>query len=233
MRSYGQYCPIAQAAEVLTERWTPLVLRELLAGSHRFTDLNRGVPRMSSALLSKRLETLEGAGVVRRRPKANGNGHTYHLTEAGRELRAWVELMGVWGERWVRRDITPEDAEPSLIMWDLRRHVDPGAFPDRRVVIYFFFRPAPDGHRSWWLVVDAPEVDLCLTDPGYPVDLTVRTDPVTAARLRVGDTTLPAVLRSGSLKLEGPPSLTRQFPDWFTPGPFAQIERQEHQRPEG
>lgn len=225
MRSYGQYCPIAQASEILAERWTPLVLREMLAGSHRFNDILRGVPRMSSALLSKRLSTLARAGVVEARPRANGNGKTYHLTQAGRELGPLIEQMGVWGERWVRREIGPEDADPSLIMWDLRGHVALDQVPDRRVVVFFHFDPAPRGYRTWWLVIEAPEVELCLTDPGFPVDLTVHTDPTVMAQLRIGDTSLSQALRAGTLTLTGPTHLTRQFRHWFHLSQFATVNR--------
>jgi DNA-binding HxlR family transcriptional regulator len=120
MQGYGQFCPVAQAAEVIAERWTPLVIRELLSGSHRFNDIQRGVPLMSPALLTKRLKNLELCDIIERRSLAGG-GHEYHLTQAGEELRPWVELMGVWGQRWVRRPVTPEEADPALLMWDMRR----------------------------------------------------------------------------------------------------------------
>ena len=186
MRGYGQFCPVAQAAEVITEQWTPLVIRELLSGSHRFNDIQRGVPLMSPALLTKRLKTLELCGIIERRPLAGG-GHEYHLTEAGEELRPWVELMGVWGQRWVRRPVTPEEADPALLMWDMRRRVNVERLPDKRIVVRFDFRGAPKGKRSWWLVLERPEPDLCLRDPGFGVALTVRTDAVSLASVWVGD----------------------------------------------
>jgi DNA-binding HxlR family transcriptional regulator len=139
MRGYGQFCPVAQAAEVITERWTPLVIRELLSGSHRFNDIQRGVPLMSPALLTKRLKNLELCAIIERRSLAGG-GHEYHLTQAGEELRPWVELMGVWGQRWVRRPVTPEEADPALLMWDMRRSINVEQLPDKRVVVRFDFR---------------------------------------------------------------------------------------------
>ncbi len=225
MRTYGQFCPVAQAAELLTERWTPVVIRELLAGSRRFNDIQRGVPLMSSALLSKRLKTLERFGVIERRPRPGG-GHEYHLTAAGEELGPWVELMGVWGQRWVRRRVTPEEADPALLMWDVRRSINIDRLPDRRIVVRFGFRDVPKGKSSWWLVLDGPEPDLCLSDPGFGVDLAVRTDAVTMAEVWVGDLDLAGAIRSRRIVLEGPSHLRRAFPDWLILSPLTRVERQ-------
>ncbi len=224
MRKYGQFCPVAQAAEVITERWTPLVIRELLSGSHRFNEIQRGVPLMSSALLAKRLRTLEGTGVIERRSLPDG-GHEYRLTRAGEELRPWIELMGVWGQRWVRRGVSPEEADPALLMWDMRRNTDVEHLPDRRVVVYFNYRDAPKGKRSWWLVLDRPEPDLCLHDPGFGVDLTVRTDAVTMAGVWMGDLDLGGAIRSRLIVLEGASHFRRAFPDWLKLNPLADVER--------
>lgn len=225
MRMYGQFCPVAQAAELLTQRWTPVVIRELLAGSRRFNDIQRGVPLMSSALLSERLKTLERYGVVERRSRPDGRGHEYRLTQAGEELRPWVELMGVWGQRWVRREVIPEDADPALLMWDMRRNINLDRLPDRRVVVRFAFRGASKGKRSWWLILDRPEPDLCLTDPGFGVDLTVRTNAVTMAEVWVGDLELAGAIRSRRIVLEGPSHLRRAFPGWLRLSPLTKIER--------
>jgi DNA-binding HxlR family transcriptional regulator len=223
MRGYGQFCPVAQAAEVITERWTPLVIRELLAGSRRFNDIQRGVPLMSSALLSKRLKTLELCGVIERRSLAGG-GHDYRLTQAGEELRPWVELMGVWGQRWVRRPVTPEEADPALLMWDMRRSINVERLPDEHVVVRFDFRGAPKGKRSWWLVLDRPEPDLCLSDPGFGVTLTVRTNAATMASVWVGDLDLAGAIRSRIIVLEGPSHLRRAFPSWLSLSPLTEIK---------
>jgi DNA-binding HxlR family transcriptional regulator len=227
MRTYGQFCPIAQAAEVLTERWTPLVIRELLVGSHRFNDIQRGVPLMSSALLSERLKTLERYGLVERRSRRDGQrGYENHLTAAGDELRPLIEQMGVWGQKCVRRRVTPEDADPALLMWDMRRSINMERLPDRRVVVHFSFRGVPKSKRSWWLVLDRPEPDLCLHDPGFGVDLTVRTDAVTLAEVWVGDIDLADAVRSRRVMLEGPSHLRRAFPDWLILSPLTEVKRQ-------
>jgi DNA-binding HxlR family transcriptional regulator len=163
MPGYGQFCPVAQAAEVLTERWTPIVIRELaLTGSRRFNDIQRGVPLMSSSLLSKRLRDLERSGIVERRQRRDGKGTEYHLTPAGQELGPLIAQLGIWSERSLRRPIIEETPDTGLLMWWVRGTVDSAALPDRRTVIHFRFHPAPEKLRNFWLVL--PEADLCLTD---------------------------------------------------------------------
>ena len=223
MRRYGQFCPVAQAAEVIAERWTPLVIRELLSGSRRFNDIQRGVPLMSSALLAKRLKTLELCGIIERRSLVGG-GHEYHLTQAGEELRPWVEMMGVWGQRWVRRPVSPEEADPALLMWDMRRSINVERLPDKRVVVRFDFREAPKGKRSWWLVLARPEADLCLHDPGFEVGLTVRTDAVAMASVWVGDLDLLGAIRTRLIMLKGPSHLRRAFPSWLSLSPLTEVK---------
>lgn len=224
MPGYGQFCPIAQAAEVLTERWTPLVIRELaLTGSCRFNDIQRGVPLMSSSLLSKRLRQLEAAGIVERRPRPDGNGSEYHMTEAGQELGPVVVQMGVWSERWLRRPVFEETPDTGLLMWWVRGTVKSDALPPGRTVIHFRFRGAPEKLRHFWLVL--PEADLCLSDPGFGVDITLRTDAKTLTAVWVGDLDLGAALKKGSIKLDAPDQLVRSFPKWFGLHPlFAGVE---------
>jgi DNA-binding HxlR family transcriptional regulator len=209
MAGYGQFCPIAVAAEVLAERWTPLVIRELIDGSTRFNDIQRGVPLMSSSLLTKRLRTLEAAGVIEHR------GNDYVLTRAGDELRPLVDQLAVWGERWVRRTISREDADAAYLMWAIRRSVVTTAAPDGRTTVHFRLEAAPKAKRFWWLVLEPPATDLCLTDPGYGTDLTVRSDPVTLASVYMGDVGLSTALRERAVTLEGPSHLVRGFPAWF------------------
>jgi DNA-binding HxlR family transcriptional regulator len=224
MPGYGQFCPIAQAAEVLTERWTPLVIRELaLTGSCRFNDIQRGVPLMSSSLLSKRLRQLEHAGIVERRPRHEGKGSEYHLTQAGRELGPVVAQMGLWSERWLRRPIFEETPDTGLLMWWVRGTVKADELPAGRSVIHFRFRGAPEKLRNFWLVL--PDADLCLSDPGFGVDVTVRSDPQTLTAVWVGDLGVVDALRRGTIELEGPEHLRRSFPKWFGLHPlFATVE---------
>jgi DNA-binding HxlR family transcriptional regulator len=226
MRGYGQFCPVAQAAEVLTERWTPLVIRELVNGSRRFNEIHRGVPLMSSSLLVRRLRTLEAAGVVERVPRPDGPGSEYRLTAAGEELRPLIDLLGLWGERWLRREIADEDADAAFVMWAVRGSVDATAQPPERTVVHFRFGAAPPKRRFWWLVLTPGEApDLCLTDPGHGVDLTVRTDPRTLARIYMGDAGIAAALRDRTLELSGPEHLVRGFARWFGLSPLARIDR--------
>jgi DNA-binding HxlR family transcriptional regulator len=214
MKGYGQFCPIAQAAEVLTERWTPLVLREMaLGGSRRFNDIQRGVPLMSSSLLSKRLRQLERAGLVQRRGRLDGKGTEYHLTPAGEELAPVLVQMGVWSERWLRRPIFEETPDTGLLMWWVRGTIKTDALPPGRTVIHFRFKRAPEKLRYFWLVL--PDGDLCLSDPGFGVDVTVRTDAKTLTAVWMGDLGIGAALDRGSLELEGPRQVVRAFPKWF------------------
>jgi DNA-binding HxlR family transcriptional regulator len=214
MPGYGQFCPIAQAAEVLTERWTPLVIRELaLTGSRRFNDIQRGVPLMSSSLLSKRLRELERAGIVERRRRPDGKGAEYHLTPAGVELGPVVYGLGVWSERWLRRPIFEATPDTGLLMWWMRGTVKTDALPAGRTVIHFRFSGVPEKLRYFWLVL--PDADLCLSDPGFGVDVTVTSDPTTLTAVWMGDLGVAAALKSHTIELEGPRHLVRSFPHWF------------------
>ena len=214
MRSYGQFCAIAQAAEVLTERWTPLVIRELtLTGSRRFNDIQRGVPLMSSSLLSKRLRQLEAAGIIEKRARLDGKGNEYALTPAGVELGPVFMQLGIWSERWLRRPIFEEKPDTGLLMWWVRTTVKTDELPDRRTVVHFHFHNADKKLSNFWLVL--PEADLCLSDPGFGVDVTVNSDPKTLTSVWMGDLSLRSALNSQAIELEGPRSLVRSFPKWF------------------
>jgi DNA-binding HxlR family transcriptional regulator len=168
---YGQFCPVAMAAEVICARWTPLILRELLCGSTRFNDLRRGVPRMSPTLLSKRLKDLEQAGVIETKPTGQAGIVEYRLTQAGQELRPIVMSLGIWGQRWVETQLSLKNLDPSLLMWDMRRSLDLTPMPPRRCTIQFHYAELPAARQHFWLVIDNRLVDLCPGfDPGYEVD---------------------------------------------------------------
>jgi DNA-binding HxlR family transcriptional regulator len=226
MRGYGQFCPVAKASEVLAERWTPLVIRELLCGSHRFNELQHGVPLMSRSLLAKRLRELEGAGIVERRRGDDRRGPSYHLTPAGEELRPIIDGLGGWGQRWVRDGVSQEDLDPRLLIWDMQRNIEMEALPPHRVVVRFRFT---DVHanlpRVTWLILDPDEVDVCYRDPGFEVDLVVEGHLRVLIGVWLGDLTFAAALRSGELRIEGPRSLARAFPGWLRRSAFADIER--------
>lgn len=229
MAGYGQFCPVAKAAEIFAERWTPLVLRELLAGSHRFSDLQRGVPLMSRTLLARRLRELEDTGVIQRVPKSSGRGAEYYLTAAGQELQQVIEGLGEWGQRWVRQEVeSPGDLDPSLLMWDIHRRLNVNRLPSGRVVIQFDFRGVPQSFRSqkmFWLILKRPEVDVCLKDPGFGVDLFVSADLSALTKAWLGDIRLTEAMRSGLVTVEGPRKLVEAFPGWLALSGFAGVER--------
>lgn len=226
METYSQFCPVALAAEVLTRRWTPLVIRELLCGSTRFNDLRRGVPRMSPSLLSKRLDEMEAAGIVTR-SVAEGNDHAdYLLTRAGEELRPIVEAMGVWGRRWIQGDLTDNELDADLLMWDARRRIDVSNAPAGRTVVRFVFPDQPPERRSYWLVVERDgDVDLCWTDPGYAVDLVVEADLAIMTGIWVGDYRFDDMLKRREVALRGATELRRSFHDWLGLSLFAAVAR--------
>lgn len=215
--TYGQFCPVAMASEVLTERWTPLVIRELLCGTTRFNELRRGVPLMSPALLSKRLKTLERVGIVTRQ------GSDYVLTPAGEELRVVIESLGVWGQRWARGDVAAKHYDASLLMWDIHRNIDPEALPKERVVVHFHLHGSPDRKSHFWVVLEDGRADLCLTDPGHEVDVEVAAHVKTMVEYWMGLVEFRAAVRSGDLTITGPNRLVRQLPGWFKRSPFAPV----------
>ena len=219
--SYGQFCPVAQAAEVLTERWTLLVLRELLMGSTRFNELQRGVPRMSSSLLSKRLKEMERSGLITRQPLQGERGNSYELTPAGEALGPLVVGLGTWSREYLKREISAEEADPALLMWDMQRSLRLDRLPEERVVTFFRYRDAEEGKRAWWMVAEAGNADLCLTDPGFPIDLNVDAEAQAMAEVWVGKLELGAAMRARRLKVSGPEHLVRSLPEWLGFSSFA------------
>lgn len=227
-KGYGQFCPVAKAAEIVAERWTPLVLRELMYGSRRFSDLRRGVPLMSPSLLSKRLKELEHHGLVEH--EGEGGASSYALTEAGLALQPVIQMLGLWGHRWARSRIGDDDLDAGLLMWDVRRRIDPARLPDARVVILFELLDAPANKRRWWLVIEGGEVDLCLKPPGYDVDLTVTSTVRAMVDVWLLYTPLAAALRAGDIRVTGSRALARTMPDWFRLSTFADLPRAEAAR---
>jgi DNA-binding HxlR family transcriptional regulator len=224
-KGYGQFCPVSVAAEVLTERWSLLVLRELLAGSTRFNDLHRGVPLMSASLLSQRLRDLELAGIVDREPLPTGKGYSYHLTESGQALMPIVNGIGLWGVKYMKTHYTPENLDPSLLMWDMRRWVRGDLMPPGRVVIRFDIPDAPARKQHYWLKKDEGDntIDLCLFDPGFPVGLVVTGRLEMLTRVWMGDIEPEAAVRNGLIELDGSPELRMSFYDWIGLSPFVHM----------
>jgi DNA-binding HxlR family transcriptional regulator len=208
--------------ELLDERWTLLLVRELVTGSERFNELRRGLPRMSPTLLSKRLHQLIRAGVVERR--ADGDDVRYVMTQAGQELRPAVEALGAWGMRWIG-ELGDEDLDPKLLLWDMHRHVDHAVIPAGRTVVQFRFADVPPSIRNWWLVITAEDADVCDIDPGYPIAVTVAGSLRRMIQIWRGDFSWSQVLRSGDIVVDGPAALRRGLPTWFTLSPFAAVPR--------
>ena len=220
---YHQFCPVAKAMELLDERWTLLVVRELISGSEQFNQLRRGLPRMSPSLLSRRLVQLERAGLLVR---STDGGVRYRLTRAGQELRPVVEAIGAWGVRWVG-ELGDRDLDPKLLLWDMHRHVVSDAVPDGRTVVSFHFPDAERGRRDWWLVISAAETDVCDADPGFASELSVTASLRSMVGIWMGDLTWHDAFRSGALVVDGPEELRRAFPGWFSLSSFAQVPRVE------
>ena len=218
---YKQFCPLAMAAELLCTRWTMVLLRELVAGTTRFNDLRRGVPKMSPTLLSQRLKELELAGIIERRAlKSQVGVFEYHMTESGKDLRQVVEAMGLWGQRWIEARQSLKNLDPSLLMWDMRRNLNPSPLPDRRTVIQFLYPELPLSKRFWWLVVEPQgEVDLCWSDPGFDVDLYVASDLQTMTSIWMGLTTVAK--ERDKVVLTGDREVAGSMQIWLGLSPFA------------
>ncbi len=227
MKGFGQFCPVAVACQVFAERWTPIILRELLSGSDRFNDLHRGIPLISRPLLARRLVELEKAGVVVREPLAHGRGYRYRLTQAGQEFRTVIEELGAWGQRWTTR-IERDTLDADFLMWNIRRRIALDRLPARRVSVRFKFSGLPatrPAHRIFWLLLQRTEVDVCVEDPGFEVDLYVDADLAAMAKVWLGDITFEMARRSGALQLTGPLELRRAFPSWLMLSHFAAVPR--------
>lgn len=224
MKSYGQFCPLALASEVVGERWTPLVLRELMCGASRFNDIQRGVPRMSPTLLTQRLRMLEVGGIVERR-RGRRPGVEYVLTEAGMELAPVIEALAVWSKSWLPASLSAIEPDPDLIMWDLHRRLDRDRMPSGRTVIRFGFTDQPQPRRYRWIVCVAGDVELCIIDPGFDVDLFVETDSRTITLVWYGDLPLKQALADGAIALDGPRRLRAAFPSWLLLSPLASVPR--------
>ena len=217
MRTYGQFCPIAVGAEIFAERWTPLILRELLAGSHRFNDLLRGLPRIPRAVLVQRLRSLEAYGVVERR-SGPAESFGYYLSPAGQELAVVAIALGDWARTWGHSEIGLHNLDPDFLVWDMHRGIVSDRLPAGRTVVQLNLTGACT--RSYWLILECPEPSLCLIDPGFEVDLMVTADTVALHRVWTGELEMASALSAGSIALDGPPALRRAFPGWLALGYF-------------
>jgi DNA-binding HxlR family transcriptional regulator len=224
MSGYGQFCPVAKATEIVGEKWTLLVLRELLLGTTRFNDFQRAMSRMSPTLLAKRLRHLEKVGIVIRKKLSGQRGYEYRLTAAGKELAPLVEVLAVWGMRWARNQLTDDELDVEFLMQELRRRLQTRHLPDGETVICLIFDELTK-HKTWWLLVNGDAVDLCTEDPGKDVDLYINSNVRTIVEVWEGDLDMRKALRNGSVKAHGLRHLILTMPDWFGVCLYKEVRR--------
>ena len=214
MAGYGQFCPVAKATEVIGEKWTLLVLRELFLGTTRFNDFQRAMSRMSPTLLAKRLRRLEECGIIIRKKLSGQRGYEYRLTAAGKELSPLIETLAIWGMRWSRGQLADDELDVEFLMRELQRRLQTEYLPDGETVICIIFDELTK-HKNWWLLVDENVVDLCTEDPGKDVDLYINSSVRKIVEVWEGDLNIRTALRDGSIKAHGLSHLVRTMPDWF------------------
>jgi DNA-binding HxlR family transcriptional regulator len=218
MRSYAQYCPVAKASEILGDRWTLLIVREMLGGASGFNELHRGLPGISRSVLTERLRALERAEILERRTGPKGRTLEYRLTPGGRDLEPVVQALGEWGATWSFTDPRPEELDPDLLVVWMARHADREQLPADRTVVQFDFR---DPAKRYWMVLEPSEVSVCLQHPGFDVDLEVTVDTAMLYRVYLGRAKLAGAMRAGKLRMTGPKSLQHRFGRWFAWSAFA------------
>jgi DNA-binding HxlR family transcriptional regulator len=223
MTHYGQYCPVARAAEILADRWTVLIIRELLADVNHFNELERGLPHMSRSLLAERLRRLQQAGVLERRGASRGKPTEYRLAPAGRELQPIIDRLGEWGARWAFGDPRPNELDPIVLLWWMRRRVCIEAIGKRRLVIQFDFSGGP--RQSYWLLIQRTDVSVCLKNPGFDIDVIVSASIMEFYRVWLGRVNLSEALRRQQVRLDGTPADVRAFSGWFAWSPMADVVR--------
>lgn len=219
MNKYGQFCPVAKSSEVLGKPWTMLIIRELCCADQSFSNLRMGLPLISPSLLSSRLKQLEGQHIISR--NASEKGISYSLTQAGEELRPVIMALGVWGQRWVRSDLSKKDLDPTLLMWDIHRKIDTSYFPEHRTVVSFQFIDYDVAMRFWWLIIESRNVDICLKDPGYEPDLFINAQLKAMTQVWMGDMPVTKALKEKRIEVSGDPRLTQSFKRWIGKSIFA------------
>jgi DNA-binding HxlR family transcriptional regulator len=231
MAEYHQYCPVARASEIFADRWTPLIVREMLAGSRHFNEIRRGLPDISRSLLVSRLRHLEDAGVVERNSGVHSNMTEYVLTEAGSGLKDVIEHLGAWGVKWAFGEPKAEEMDPALLLWKMHQRIDRSKLPPRRIVVQFDLSGGKV--RRLWLVLEPREVSVCLKPPGFDSDLILRADLSLLYRVWVGHLDYEVAVRRGEIAVDGPRDLARALPQWFMWSPMARFVRacREEQRP--
>lgn len=231
MPDYGRYCPVALTTEVLADRWTPLILRELILGNTRFNDIARGMPGISRSLLTQRLRHLEKRGVVATWPSPTGRGSEYHLTPAGKDLERVIDSFGRWAIEWLFDEIRPHDVDPVTLTWWMHRRVDTDRLPPRRVVVEF--RHTGDQQEVIWLVLEHGEASVCIQHPGYDVDLVVTATTADLADVFQGYTRWTSAVAAGKITVDGDRRLAAGLPTWFLWSPWVEVTHERAHRPAG
>lgn len=214
MKGYGQFCPVAKTAELIGEKWTLLILRELLLGTTRFNDFQRAMSRMSPTLLTKRLRQLEDGGIILRKKLSKQKGYEYRLTAAGKELSPLIEVLAVWGMRWTRGQLSDDELDVEFLMRELQRRIQTEQLPDGETIICLIFDELPK-HKSWWLIVNNGAVDVCTEDPGKEVDLFIHSSVRTLAEVWEGSLDIRTALHNELIKVHGLRHLINTLPNWF------------------
>jgi DNA-binding HxlR family transcriptional regulator len=220
VRTYGQYCPIARGAEVFAERWTPIIVRNLLMGCETFTEVQRGAPGIPRSLLAQRLALLERQGILERHPNVNGRGSRYRLTEAGRELAPVCFALGEWGARWL--DTAPHHLDPYMALWSMCANLAVDRVPEQRIVVRFDFPDQPKKHTRFWMLIEHQKGEVCITPPGEE-DLLITADTKRLVHWQMGHLTWRQATSEHGIDIHGPRQLARAFPTWSNPDPFAHI----------
>jgi DNA-binding HxlR family transcriptional regulator len=223
MKGYGQFCPIAKAAEIVAEKWSIIIIREILAGSRTFNALRKGIPLISPTLLSRRLVELEDAHIIKKLETGKRKPKYHYLPDsAAIDLGPILMQLGDWGNKWAVSDLRKEDYDPRLLMWDISRGIEHSEFDDQnKYVVRFDFQGTPRGISRWWLVISREEVDVCLKDPGHEVNLYVKSHIKLMTEVWMGWVDLPKARRDGLIQFDGLNSDVKNFSKWFKLNVFA------------
>ncbi|WP_165777029.1 winged helix-turn-helix transcriptional regulator [Paremcibacter congregatus] len=225
MSTYGQYCPLALAAEIFCERWNVLIIRRIIEGSYRFNDIHKGVPKITATLLSRRLRDLEHAEIITRTPLDRGPGYAYRLTAAGEELAPIIQSLAYWGQAW-GRDMVIDDLDPDFLLWQMHGRLNKSILPPGRTVIALEFTGGTQGSQRFWLIATADEVDMCLKHPGHEADLTIMSDLRLFVECWRGIRDIRQELSQGAIRTEGTSDLVRLLPDLLLLSAAAPVKRQ-------
>jgi DNA-binding HxlR family transcriptional regulator len=222
MIEYSQFCPVSKTAEVLGEKWTLLIVRELVLGATRFSQIQRAIPRISPTVLNKRLAELQAHGVIVRKRIPEQRGFEYQLTESGRELFPLILQMAQWGMRWARSNMSDEELDVEMLMADIQRRIDPSKLPGGQTMLKFNYTDL-DNFAEWWVKISGDHVELCLDDPGYEVNVYFTATLRTMTEVWMGDLSLRKAQADGRLKIVGPSTLLRNINSWFPLHLYADI----------